>query len=77
MKSKAIVLIFRESLNYKSGLGFFVLTLEGPFFGPSKWPLLPKVPELEPQKKTLSVLVQKIGDHFYDSNFSQNEDNSL
>jgi hypothetical protein len=71
MKLKAIVLIFRESLNYKSGVGFFVPTLEVPFFGPSKWPLLPKMPELGPQKKALPVPVQKIRDHFYNSNFSQ------
>ena len=65
MKLKAIVLIFRESLNYKSGVGFFVPKLEVPFFGPSKWPLLPKMPELGPQKKALPVPVQKIRDHFY------------
>ena len=35
MKSKAIVIIFGEGLNYKSGLGFFVPPLEVPFFGPS------------------------------------------
>ena len=37
MKSKAIVLIFGKSLNYKSGLEFFVPALEVPFFEVSTW----------------------------------------
>ena len=65
MKSKAVVLIFGKSLNYKSGGTFFVPTLEVPFFGPSIWPFLPKVPELGPQKKALSVPVQRNRDHFH------------
>ena len=52
MKSKAINLIFGESLNFTSGVRFFVLTLEVPFF-------LPKVPEMGPQKKALPVPVLK------------------
>ena len=77
MKLKAIVLIFRESLNYKSGVGFFVPTLEVPFFGPSKWPLLPKMPELAPQKKALPVPVQKSETTFIIQTFPKNEDYSL
>ena len=71
MKSKVIVLIFGESLPYKSGLGFFVAALEVPFFGTPIWPLLPKVPKLGPQKKARPVPVQKIRDHFYKANFPQ------
>ena len=77
MKLKAIVLIFRESLNYKSGVGFFVPTLEVPFFGPSKWPLLPKMPELGPQKKALPVPVKKSETTFIIQTFPKNEDYSL
>ena len=66
-----MVIIFGESLNYKSGDDFFVPSLEVPFFRPSKWPFLPKVPELGPQKKALPVPVQKFRDHFYNSNFPQ------
>ena len=61
MKSKALVLILGESFNDQGDVGFFVPTLEMPFFGPSIWPLLLKVPELGPQKKALSVPVQKSG----------------
>ena len=43
MKSKVIVLIFGESLPYKSGLGFFVPALEVPFFEAPTGALLAKV----------------------------------
>ena len=71
MESKARVLVLGESLNDQGDVGFFVPTLEVPIFGPSIWPLLLKVAELGPQKKALPVPVQKIRDHFYNSNFSQ------
>ena len=62
MKSKAIVLILGESLNDQGEVGFFVSTLEMPFFGPSIWPLLLKVPELGPQKKGTFSAGTKIRD---------------
>ena len=71
MKSKVIDLIFGESLPYKSGLGFFVPALEVPFFESPTWALLAKVVILGCKKKALPVPVQKIRDHFYNSNFSQ------
>ena len=77
MKLKAIVLIFRESLNYKSGVGFFVPKLEVPFFGPSKWPLLPKMPELGPQKRHFQCRYRKSEITFIIQTFPKNEDYSL
>ena len=60
MKSKAVVLIFGKSLNYKSGLGFFVPALEVPFFGAPTWALLAKVVILGCQKMVLPVPARKI-----------------
>ena len=69
MKSKALVLIFGKSLNYKSGLGFFVPALEVPFFEVPTRAFLAKVAILRGQKMALPVSVQKIRHHFYNSNF--------
>ena len=69
MKSKAVVLIFGKSLNYKSGLGFFVPALEVPFFEVQTRAFLAKVAILRGQKMALPVSVQKIRHHFYNSNF--------
>ena len=69
MKSKAVVLIFGKSLNYKSGLGFSVPALEVPFFEVPIRAFLAKVAILRGQKMALSALVQKIRHHFYNSNF--------
>ena len=63
MKSKDIDLIFWESLNYKSGVGFFVPALVL-FFEVSTRALSVKVAILRGQKMALPVLVQKIQSHF-------------
>ena len=59
MKSKVIVLIFGESLNYKSGLGFF-------FWHPNM-ATFAKSAQVGASKKNTKV--QKIQDHFYKANF--------
>ena len=58
-KSKAVVLIFGNSFNYKSGLGLFVTALEVPFFEVPTRALLAKVAIFRGQKVTPPVLVQK------------------
>ena len=47
------------------------------FFGPSIWPLLPKVSELGPKKKALPVPVQKSETTFIIQTFPKNEDYGL
>ena len=69
MKSKAVVLIFGKSLNYKSGLGFSVPALEVPCFEVPTLAFLAKVAILRGQKMALPASVQKIRHHFYNSNF--------
>ena len=71
MKSKALVLIFGKSLNYKSGLGFSVPALEVPFFEVPTRAFLAKVAILRGQKMALPVPLRKIRDHFYKANFPQ------
>ena len=59
MKSKAEVLTFGESLNYKSGLGFFVPALEEvPSFEVPIRALLAKMAILRGNKMRLPPLVQ-------------------
>ena len=60
MKSKAVVLIFGKSLNYKSGLGFFVPALEVPFFEVLAQALLAKRAILRGQNCTSSDGTQKL-----------------
>ena len=58
-KSKVLVLIYAESLNYKSGLGFFVPVLKVPSFEVPTWALLSKMATFWGQKIALPVLVHK------------------
>ena len=77
MKSKAMVIILGESLDYKSGDVFFVPSLEVPFFSPSIWPFLPKVPELGPQKRHFQCQYKKSETTFIIQTFPKNVDCSL
>ena len=72
MESKHMALFLRKSLNYKSGL--FYDSIGSAFFEVPTRALLATVAIFRGQKVPLSVLVQKIWDHIYSSNFSkQNE----
>ena len=77
MKSKAVVLIFGKSLNYKSGLGFFVPALEVPFFEVPTRAFLAKVAILRGQKMALPASVQKSDTTFIIQTFPENEDYGL
>ena len=77
MKSKAVVLIFGKSLNYKSGLGFFVPALEVPFFEVPTWALLALLAVWRGQKMALPLLVQKSETTFIIQTFPKNEDHDL
>ena len=74
MKSKAVVLIFGESLKYNSGLGFFVPALEVPFFEVPTRALLAKVAILRGQKMALQCQYKKSDTTFIIQISPKNED---
>ena len=77
MKSKAVVLIFGKSLNYKSGLGFFVPALEVPFFEVPTRAFLARVAILRGQKWHFQRRYKKSDTTFIIQTFPENEDYGL
>ena len=68
MKSEVMVINFGESLNNKSGLGFFYIGSGSAFFYVPTRALWAKAAILRGQKLALPVLVRKIRDHCYHIN---------
>ena len=62
MKSNVMVLLFGESLNYKSDLGLFVTG--SAIFWPLNMATFAKTARVGTSKKARSVPVQKFPDHF-------------